>query len=250
TGNQFVVHGGLVVFLVGCGFQVHRPSFSVTLLEDDFGFRLALSADRTGMAFRFHRQALPFSFGQRLNPLALDFCPLQYGGYQFLLATQDFGLLHLHLLLFFDLLDLHSLGGHLLLHDIGLDLVRFVGLRLLAFYQFVVGRFLHFEIALRLGLPRQGSRFSRDALLVGLRLGDGRFPQRNGAPDGGGAFRFGGGDVGVALDARHVWPPHVGDVLVLVTHFLDGERNHLDSHLVHVVGTGGAHPIGDHFGLL
>ena len=64
------------------------------------------------------------------------------------------------------------------------------------------------------------------------------------------AIGFGGGHVGVALDARHVRPAHVGDVFVLVANFLDGERNDFQAHLVHVVGAGAAHAVGNHFRLL
>ena len=73
---------------------------------------------------------------------------------------------------------------------------------------------------------------------------------RQGALDGGVAIGFGGGDVGVALDAGDVGLAHVGDVLVLVADFLDGERNDFQAHLVHVVGAGGAHAVGDHLRLL
>ena len=73
---------------------------------------------------------------------------------------------------------------------------------------------------------------------------------RLGALDGRVALGFGGGDIGVALDARHVRPAHVGDVLVLVAHFLDGERDDFEPHLVHVVGAGGAHAVGHHLRLL
>src|ERR1035438_7560364 len=72
AGDEFVVNRGLVVLLVGGGFHVHRPGFSVTLLKDDFGFRLALCANRAGMAFGFHCQPLPFGFGQCLDPFALN----------------------------------------------------------------------------------------------------------------------------------------------------------------------------------
>ena len=73
---------------------------------------------------------------------------------------------------------------------------------------------------------------------------------RQRALDGGVAIGFGGGDVGVALDAGHVGLAHVDDVLVLVADFLDGERDHFQAHLVHVVGAGGAHAVGDHLRLL
>jgi hypothetical protein len=62
--------------------------------------------------------------------------------------------------------------------------------------------------------------------------------------DGGIALGFGGGDIGVALDARDIRPAHVGDVFVLVADFFDGERNHFQAHLVHVVGAGAAHAVG------
>ena len=93
-------------------------------------------------------------------------------------------------------------------------------------------------------------RLGEHALLVGLRLGDGRFARGFGALDGGIAIGFGGGHVGIALDARDVGPAHVGDVLVLVADFLDGERNHFEAHLVHVVGAGGAHAVAHHLRLL
>src|ERR1700693_1934298 len=43
---------------------------------------------------------------------------------------------------------------------------------------------------------------------------------------------------------------YVGDVFVLVPDLFDGEGNHFEAHLVHVVGAGGAHAIADHLGLL
>ena len=73
---------------------------------------------------------------------------------------------------------------------------------------------------------------------------------RIGALDGGVALRFGRGHLGVALDARHVRPAHVRDVLVLVANFLDGERDHLQAHLAHVFGAGGAHALAHHLRLL
>ena len=87
-------------------------------------------------------------------------------------------------------------------------------------------------------------------LLIGLRFGDGRFAQRDRPPDGSVALGFGGGDVGIALDARDIRTPHIGDVLVLVANFLDGERDHLQPHLVHVIRAGRSHPVGHHLRLL
>ena len=141
-------------------------------------------------------------------------------------------------------------GDDLLLHDVGLDLVGFVGLRLLPLDSFEVLGLLDFEIALRFGLLGLRERLREHAFLVGLGLGDGGFAHGFGALDRRVALGFGGGDVGVALDARDVGPAHVGDVLVLVADFLDGERDHFEPHLVHVVGAGGAHAVADHFRLL
>ena len=67
---------------------------------------------------------------------------------------------------------------------------------------------------------------------------------------GGIAIGFGGGNVGIALDAGDIGTAHVGDVFVLIADFLDGERNDFQAHLGHVVGAGGAHAIAHHFGLL
>ena len=52
-----------------------------------------------GVAFGFHDQPLLLGFGQRLDALALDLGRLQHGGDQLALAAQDFGLLHLDLVL-------------------------------------------------------------------------------------------------------------------------------------------------------
>ena len=110
--------------------------------------------------------------------------------------------------------------------------------------------FLDLEVALRFGLLGLGERFGQHALLIGLRFGDRRFARCDGALDGGVALGFGGGYVGVALDAGDVGPAHVGDVFVLVADFFDGEGNDFEAHLVHVVGAGGAHAVADHLGLL
>ena len=97
---------------------------------------------------------------------------------------------------------------------------------------------------------RAAKRLGDHALLVRRRLGHGSFAQRIGAPDRRVALGFGRGDLGVALDARHVGPAHVGDVLVLVADLLDGERDHFEPHLAHVVRAGGAHPLAHHLRLL
>ena len=76
------------------------------------------------------------------------------------------------------------------------------------------------------------------------------FPLRQRTLDRCIAIGFRRGNVGIALDARYVRLAHVGDVLVLVAYFLDGERNHFQSHLVHVFGAGGSHAVGNHLRLL
>ena len=63
------------------------------------------------------------------------------------------------------------------------------------------------------------------------------------ALDGDVAICFGGGYFGVALDSGDVRAAHVGDVLVLVANFLDGEAHDFEAHLAHVVGAGRAHAI-------
>ena len=209
-----------------------------------------MRANGAGVTLGFDHRLGLVGLGQGLNTLALDFGRLQDGGDQLLLAAQDFGLLHLHLLLLFRLLDLDRLDDHLLLHHIGLDLVSLVGLCLLAFDQFIVGRFFHIEIALRFGLPRHRGGLSRDPLLIGLRLGDRGFSQRNRALDRSVAICLSRGHVRVALDPDYVRTAHVRDVVVLVANFLDGKRDHFKAHLVDVVGASGTHAIGNHLGLL
>src|SRR5207248_5863142 len=80
--------------------------------------------------------------------------------------------------------------------------------------------------------------------------GDGGGAGGFGALDGDVAIGFGGGACGVALNAGDVGPAHVGDVFVLVAHFLDGEADDFEPHFVHVVCAGGAHAIAHHFRFL
>ena len=122
------------------------------------------------MTIRFRHEPLLFCERQSLNTLTLDFGPFQHGCDQFFLAAVDFGFLHFDLLLFFDLLHLHLLGDDLLLHDVGLDVIGFVSLRLLPLGNFDVLRLLDFKIALRFRLLRQGQRFCQNPFLIGLRL--------------------------------------------------------------------------------
>ena len=89
------------------------------------------SAGRGRRPFGLDRQPALLGVGQHRDPLALDLGLLQHGRDQLLLAAHDLRFLHLDLLLALDLLDAHRLGDDLLLHDVGLDLVGLVGLRLL-----------------------------------------------------------------------------------------------------------------------
>src|SRR6266576_3691905 len=202
------------------------------------------------MSFGLHHQALFLGHGQRLDALTLDLGLLQYRRNEFLLATIDLGFLHLDLAFFLHLLHPHAFGDHLLLHDVCLDVVRLVSLRLLLLGNFEVLRFLDLQIALRLGLLGLRQRFGQYPFLVGLRLRNRSFASRGGPLDGSVSLRFHRSHVRVALDARYVRLAHVGDVLVLVAHFLDGERNHFQPHLAHVISAGGAHTLAYHLGLL
>ena len=166
------------------------------------------------------------------------------------MAAIDFRFLNFDLLFFFDLLHLHLLSDHLLLHDVGLDVIGFVCLRLLALGDFEELGSFHFEIALRLGLFCQGQRFRQHAILIRLRFGDGSFPSGKSPPDRRVTISFSGSDIGVALDASHVGASHVDDVFVLVADFLDGERDDFQAHLVHVIGASGTHTVADHLRLL
>ena len=86
--------------------------------------------------------------------------------------TQDFGFLHLDLLFFLNLLNLHSLGDHRLLLNVGLDLISLIGLRLLLLNQLRVGSFFDLKIALCFGLLGLRERLGEHALLIGLGLCD------------------------------------------------------------------------------
>ena len=76
------------------------------------------------------------------------------------------------------MLHLHLFGDHLLQHDIGLQLVCFVGHGLLAAALLGILRLLDIQIALRLRLPGLRGSLGDDTFLVGLRLGDGGFSER------------------------------------------------------------------------
>ena len=195
--------------------------------------------------------ALLLGFGQRFNALAFDFGLLQHRGDQFVFAAQDFRFLHLDLAVLSPPVDLHFLGDNLLLHDVGLDLVGLVGLRLLLLHEFPgTAAFLisRSRCASACLACESVSASTRSWSACALATADSR--DRFGAFDRGVAFGFRRGHVGIALDARDVRAAHVGDVFVLVADFLDGEGNHFQAHLVHVVGAGGAHAIAHHLRLL
>ena len=137
----------------------------------------------------------------------------------------------------------------MLLHDVGLDVVGFISLSLLPLGNFQVLGFLDFQVALRFGLLSHGERLRQHSFLIRVRLCYGSFALCQRTLYGSVAVSFGGGHVGIALDSGHVRLAHVGDVLVLVAHFLDGERDHLQAHLVHVIGAGRSHAVGHHLGL-
>src|SRR6266545_508238 len=125
---------------------------------------------------------------------------------QLTLAALNFSFLHGNLAGFLDLLDLDLLGHYLLLHDIGLDLVRLVCGRLLLLDSFEEIRLLELEIALSFRLRRLRKCFRKDAFLIGLRFGDGGCAHGLGTLDRGVALGFGGGHVGVPLDPRDIGP--------------------------------------------
>ncbi len=102
---------------------------------------------------------------------------------------------------------------------------------------------------MRLGLARRRGSLRNHAVLVRLRLCYRGFSQSSGPLDRRVPLRIGRRHLRVALDARHIRPAHVRDVLVLVAHFLDRERDHLQAHLAHVFGARRAHPLAHHLGL-
>src|SRR5208283_1721850 len=250
TGDELVHDGGLVVLLEGFGLNVHGAGLGVALLENDFGFGFTLCANRGSLALGFGNQALALGAGKRLDALALDFRLFQDGGDEFAFAANDFGVLNFYLGFALDLLnaDLFEYDGLLL--AIGLDFIGLVGLRLGLLAGFQVVGLLDVEVTCGFGLLGHRCGFGGDTLLIRLRLGDGGGARGFGALDSDVAIGFGGGDFGVALDAGDVRAAHVGDVLVFVADFLQGEADDFKAHLAHVVGAGGAHAVADHFRLL
>ena len=202
------------------------------------------------MTFGYHRDARLLGVGDIFNALTFDLGALENGGDELLLMPDDLRLLNLELLLFLNLLDLHLFGDDLLLHDVGLDLIGFVGLSFLA--AALLGKLclLDIEVALRFGLFREGCGLGDDAFLVGGGFGDCCFAEGDRATDGGVALGFSGGDLGVAFNSGHVGATHVGDVLVLVADFADGEGDDLEAHLAHVVEAHGTHALGYHLWFL
>src|SRR5207247_1895193 len=119
---------GLRPFLIGLCLDVHRFGLGLALLEDDVGFGFTLQFGGGGAAFGLHGDAGLLGVGEVFDALTLDLGALEYSGDQLLLVAEDFGLLHLDLFLFLDLLHLDLFGDDLLLHDVGLELVGLVGL--------------------------------------------------------------------------------------------------------------------------
>src|SRR5439155_7917641 len=146
VGDELIHHCSLVPPLVRFGFHVHGLGFSLAFLEDDLGFSFTLHANGLSLAFSLGDLALLLGFRDVQDPLLLDFSLLEHGGDQFFLMAHDLGFLHLDLLLFLDLLHLDLLSHHLLLRDVLLQLVGFVGLRLLALHGFSVVGFLDIEV--------------------------------------------------------------------------------------------------------
>src|SRR5262249_54584267 len=146
--------------------------------------------------------------------------------------TGDFRFLDFDLRFAFDLLDADGFRDNLLLLDVGFDFVGFVGLGLRFFGGLDERSFLDIEVAFGFGLLGQRGSFGSYALLIGLRFGHGGGALGFGALDGDVAVGFSGGHLGVALDASDIGTAHVGDVLVLVFHFLDGEADDFEAHLV------------------
>jgi hypothetical protein len=82
-----------------------------------------------------------------------------------------------------------------------------VSLRLLLFRQFQILRFFDLEVPEGLGLFGRGQRFCEHTLLVSLSLGNRRCALCFRTLDRSVAFRFGGGNIGVAFDARDIRSP-------------------------------------------
>ncbi len=135
-----------------------------------------------------------------------------------------------------DLLDPHLLLDHLLLLDVGLDLVGLVGSGLLHLNTGSELRLLQIQVPGRLRLLGLACGLGNHLVLPGRRLRNLGFPGRVGALDGRVALRLGGRDVCLPLDDRDIRLAHVEDVLVLVAHFPDGEGDDLQPHFAHVVG--------------
>jgi hypothetical protein len=152
--------------------------------------------------------------------------------------------------MFTHLLDADLFFDDLLLLHSGLNLVGLVRGRLLCLHRcFVLGT-LGVEIAHGLCLSCLTRGLRDDFLLLRDCLRDLGLAHRLRAFDGRVPVCLRRGDVGSAPDEGDVRTAHVQDVLVVVTHLTDGERDHLESHLAHVFGHVRPHAIGDHFRFL
>ena len=147
-GNEFVDHGSLVPLLVGLG------------------------TDSNGAALGFGNEVLLFGGGQRLNTAAFDVSLFENGGNQSALDALDFSVLHQNRLLTLHLLNLDLFHHHLLLHNVGPDLVGLVGLGLLPLDSFEVLGLLDLPVALGFGLFGEGKGLGKDAFLVSLSCSD------------------------------------------------------------------------------
>ena len=114
-----------------------------------------MDASRRGGTFGFDGHLAACRFGQHFYAFAFDLSTFQNSGNQFFLMALDFKILHLHFAFFFDEADFHSLGRNLLLHDIRLNVIGFVGLGLLALDGLHILGATNFEIALRFGLSSE-----------------------------------------------------------------------------------------------
>ena len=250
TCDELIENGGLVVVLIGVGLDTHSVGFGFALSENDLGLGIALQAGCLGKTFGDDDFALAVGFGQRFDLLALGLGRFDDGGFQLLFAAFDLGFLHRGFGLDAHLLDLDLLGDHFLLLYVGFDLVRLVGGGLLHLDRLeIIGPF-HFEVALGFGLAGLAGGFGDDLLLIGFGLGDAGIAQRLSATDDGVTLGFRGGNIGGALDEGDIGTTHIENVFVAIAHFLDGEGDDLEAHLVHVIGDIGAHAVGHHLRFL
>src|SRR5262249_37621152 len=147
------------------------------------GLGLPLEAGGLPFAGRLENLALALGLGKRLDPFALDLGGAENGRDQLLFAALDLGLLNGDFPLLLDLFDLGLFGDDALLLDVGLDLVRLVGLRLLDLHGRLIVGLLDLEVPESFGLFRLTRRLRDHLLLLGLRGGDAGIALGLGAAD-------------------------------------------------------------------